>query len=224
MSLKSIVLLSSGLDSTVNLFEAHRAGEVLLALTFNYGQRAAQKEIESSKKMAQSLSVPHQVLDLPFVGLWGASSLTHKDQHLPKALDVKIDDRSTSQKTAKSVWVPNRNGVFLNIAAGFAESLGADVVVPGFNLEEAQTFPDNSKAYMQALDGTFAFSTANQVKVQCWTVDLDKTQIAERAKALEVPFEWMWPCYESFEKWCGECESCQRSKRALDSVGVRGLF
>lgn len=224
MSLKSIVLLSSGLDSTVNLFEAHREGSVLLALTFNYGQRAASKEILSSRRLAERLSIPHQVVDLPYVGLWGQSSLTHKDQKLPVSEQVQIDDLKVSQSTAKAVWVPNRNGVFLNIAAGFAESLGADTVVPGFNLEEAQTFPDNSKAYMQALDHSFSYSTGNKVKVKCWTVDLDKTAIAKRALELQVPLEMMWPCYESLDRWCGQCESCQRAKRALFATGERGFF
>lgn len=224
MSLKSIVLLSSGLDSTVNLHEAQRAGSVLLALTFNYGQKAAKKEIEASRKLTERLGIRHLTLELPFLGLWGSSSLTHANQKIPGSGQVQIDSLKASQETAKSVWVPNRNGVFLNIAAGFAESLGADVVVPGFNLEEAQTFPDNSKAYMKALDQSFSFSTANKVLVKCWTVDLDKTQIAKRAVELDIPFDLMWPCYLAEEKWCGECESCQRSKRAMQAVGAKGLF
>jgi 7-cyano-7-deazaguanine synthase len=224
MSLKTLVLLSGGLDSTVNLFEAFNAGEILLALTFDYGQKAAGKEIQSAKKLTEKLKVPHQVVPLSFLAGWGGSSLTSKTSEVPKGSEVSIDDLQISTKTAKSVWVPNRNGVFLNIAAGFAESLGAKFVVPGFNKEEATTFPDNSKAFMTALDNSFSYSTANKVQVKCWTVDMDKTEIVKRGIELGVPFEMMWPCYLSLERWCGECESCQRSKRAFAANGLGGLF
>lgn len=224
MGLKSVLLLSGGLDSTVNLFEAVAAGPVALALTFDYGQRAAPSEIRSAKKLTDRLSVPHQVLQIPFLKSWGSSSLTSESAAVPQGSEVQIDDLKTSQKTAKAVWVPNRNGMFLNIAAGFAESLGADVIVPGFNKEEASTFPDNSKSFMNAVDESLKFSTANQVKVKCWTVDLDKTQIVRRARELKVPFELMWPCYFNGDTWCGSCESCLRSRRAFDANGLQGFF
>ena len=62
------------------------------------------------------------------------------------------------------MWVPNRNGVFIAIAAAFAESLGADLVVTGFNAEEAATFPDNSAAFAAAATESLRFSTANGVR------------------------------------------------------------
>lgn len=223
---KYVVLLSSGLDSTVNLYAAKKQGQVVLALTFDYGQRAAKKEIESAKKLCQKLQIPHQVLSLPFFKDFGQSSLVDTSKTLPTGNDVAIDDKTTSAKTAKSVWVPNRNGIFLNIAAGFAESLGAAAVVPGFNKEEAATFPDNSQAFLKALTGSLDFSTANHVKVECFTTEMVKTEIVEWGKTLQVDWSLMWPCYQSLEKWCGECESCQRSKRALKAahVSTTGLF
>jgi 7-cyano-7-deazaguanine synthase len=72
--MKSVVLLSAGLDSTVNLYAAKKDGQVLLALTFDYGQRAAKKEILKAKALCKKLKVPHQVLKLPFIGAWGGSS------------------------------------------------------------------------------------------------------------------------------------------------------
>lgn len=140
---------------------------------------------------------------------------------MPTAGEVAIDDLQTSQNTAKAVWVPNRNGIFLNIAAGFAEGLGAETVIPGFNVEEATTFPDNSFPYMKALDESFIFSTANHVKVYCYSVNMDKTEIVKDSIRLKVPFEKLWPCYQAFEKWCGECESCQRFQRAVKANGVK---
>jgi 7-cyano-7-deazaguanine synthase len=216
---KSVVLLSGGLDSSVNLFAAKEAGSVALALTFDYGQRAAPAEIRSSKKLSSQLGIPHQVLALPFFSQWGGSSLVDRTQAVPGRSEVKIDDLQASQKTAKSVWVPNRNGIMLNIAAGFAESLGADAVIPGFNLEEAATFPDNTEVFLRALTQSFSYSTSNHVRAHCFTTALKKPDIVRLGQRAGVPFADIWPCYHAGAKWCGECESCQRAKRAFSEAG-----
>lgn len=217
---KSVVLLSSGLDSTVNLFEAKTRSEVVLALTFDYGQRAAPREIARAGELAKFAGVPHKVIELPWFADFTKSSLVNRDATVPTKSDVSIDDFNASTRTAKAVWVPNRNGIFLNIAAGFAEGLGAGWIIPGFNAEEAVTFPDNSEAFLQAATNSLGFSTSNKVQVTCFTTALDKTGIVKRGKDLGVPFKMIWPCYFGGENPCGECESCQRFKRALVAGGV----
>lgn len=211
---KTVVILSGGLDSSVNLYLAAQQTKVELALTFNYGQRAFEKEILASKKLTQHLGIRHQIIDLQWIKSFGQSSLIDSSVNVPQS-EVRIDDHGISLRTAKSVWVPNRNGIFLNIGAGFAESLGAKYLIPGFNLEEATTFPDNSLEFMKALDHSFSFSTQNKVETFCFTVNLNKTEIVSLGIQLQLPFKELWPCYLSAEKWCGECESCKRFKRAL---------
>lgn len=218
--MRAVVLLSAGLDSTVNFYVARTHGTVDLALTFNYGQRAAEKEIQQAKKIAAKYSVKHQVVELPFVKSFGKSSLLDNSEKVPVGQDVQMDDLKISQQTAKSVWVPNRNGIFLNVAAGFAEALGAQFVVPGFNVEEAQTFPDNSQGFLTALDQSFSFSTDKRVQTKCFTTELNKIQIVQKGKELKVDWNLIWPCYFSAEKWCGRCESCQRSLRALKANDI----
>ncbi len=217
---KAVVLLSSGLDSAYNLAEAVQQFEVLLALTFNYGQRAATKEVQHSQQLANHFKVPHRVIELPWFKEFQSSALLNKDIPVPKADDLKIEDQSQSEKSAKVVWVPNRNGIFLNIAAAFAENLGAQFLVPGFNKEEAQTFPDNSEAFLKSLDQSFSFSTANKVQTHCFSTNMNKSQILAAAKKLELPFQSLWPCYEAMDQWCGECESCLRFKRALSENDI----
>lgn len=226
MKKKAVVLLSSGLDSSVNLFEAQQKEEVVLALTFDYGQKAARKEVEHSRKLAEYLKVPHKVVSLPWFKDFNKSSLLVDSEDVPTGSQVDIQSHEQSLQTAKSVWVPNRNGIFLNIGAAFAEALGAKFVIPGFNAEEATTFPDNSEAFMKELTRSLSFSTANQVEVHCYTVNLQKTEIVKRGALLKMPWHLLWPCYFSKEKWCGECESCLRSKRAFAAahVDVQGLY
>lgn len=212
---KFVVLLSGGLDSSVNLYESHQSGKVLLAINFNYGQKSALAEKRSAETLTGLLGIKLKTIELPWFKDFGRSALLQKDQSVPRGSQVDIDNHEQSLKTARSVWVPNRNGIFLNIAAGFAESLDADTIVPGFNLEEAQTFPDNSQGFMKALDESLNYSTANQVRVHCFTTGLRKPEILKRAVEMNLPLEAIWPCYESKDKWCGLCESCLRAKRAF---------
>jgi 7-cyano-7-deazaguanine synthase len=218
--LNSVVLLSAGLDSTVNLYAAKKSGKVFLALTFNYGQRAAKKEIQSAKKICKELSVPLKVIDLNFFSDLGGSSLIDHSKKIPTGSNIKMGNLKASKKSAKSVWVPNRNGIFLNIGAGFAESLGAKFLIPGFNAEEAQTFPDNSNAFLKSLSKAFLYSTSNKVKTHCFTTHLQKAEIVKLGLKLNVNWRLIWPCYFSGKKWCGQCESCQRSLRAFKTAGV----
>jgi len=220
MKRKAVVLLSSGLDSSVNLFEAAQKEEVVLALTFDYGQKAAKKEIEHSAKLAAYLNIPHKVGSLPWFKDFNKSSFFVEAEAVPTGKNVNIQSHEQSLQTAKSVWVPNRNGIFLNIGAAFAEALGAKIIIPGFNAEEATTFPDNSEAFMKELTRSLSYSTANQVEVECFTVKLQKPDIVKKGLALNMPWDLLWPCYFSKEKWCGECESCLRSRRAFEVAGM----
>lgn len=218
--MKSVVLLSSGLDSTVNLYEALQKTEVVLALTFNYGQRAAARELERAGEIARLAGVPWKSLDLTWFSEFTKTALVNLTSHVPTGGAVSIDDLKVSNETAKAVWVPNRNGIFLNIGAAFAEGLGADIVVPGFNIEEGATFPDNTQGFLDALSDAFQFSTSNGVRAECYTTGLNKTQIVERGRALGAPFDLMWPCYFAGATPCGECESCKRFTRAVTAAAA----
>ncbi len=226
MKKKAILLLSAGLDSTVNLYLAKRNLDIILTLTFNYGQKAADQEIKFAKKISELNKIKNEVIDLLWFKKLGNSALTQESKAVPTGKKVSIENTKISIESAKSVWIPNRNGIFLNIAAGFAESLGADIIIPGFNAEEAATFPDNSYEFIRATRKSLALSTANHVDVQCCTVEMSKTEIVKAGLELMVPFGDIWPCYQNFEKWCGECESCLRAKRAfkLNHVDVLGNF
>lgn len=213
---RSVVLLSSGLDSTVNLFAAAQQSEVKLALTFDYGQRAAKREIEHARELAGKIGARHHVVSLPWFKDFTRTSLVDTSMDVPTTA-VSIDDMDASTKTAKAVWVPNRNGIFLNVGAAYAEAEGAQWLVPGFNAEEAATFPDNSEAYLKAATGSLHYSTSNHVEVKCFTTALTKPQIVAMGRGLKVPFNLVWPCYFGGEKPCGQCESCQRFARAMKS-------
>lgn len=135
---KAIVLLSAGLDSTVSFMAIRQKYEVRLALTFDYGQRAAKSEIEYSRKICERYGVVHQAIKLDWLAAITNTALVNREAEIP-SLDIGELDSVLGRtlETANAVWVPNRNGVFISIAAAFAESFGADLIVTGFNAEEA---------------------------------------------------------------------------------------
>jgi len=207
--MKAVAILSGGLDSTVSLAAATRKMDVVLALTFDYGQRAAKRERDASAKIAEHFRIPHRVIAIPWLAALTPTALVNRRARLPL--------REMSERSAKAVWVPNRNGVFIEIAAAHAESLGAQRLITGFNKEEAATFPDNSAAYVRAINYALSFSTANGVRVVSYTGALDKKAIVHLGRRLDAPLNFIWPCYEGGRRWCGECESCLRSLRALNA-------
>lgn len=217
---RSIFILSGGLDSTVAAWLSQKISEPVLALTFDYGQKSALREKEAAQKIASLLQVPHQILSLPWLAEITETALVNPASTVPHPLMEDLNHLKKSQSTAAAVWVPNRNGLFLNIAACFAEQLQADLLVTGFNREEGSTFPDNSADFVTASDAFFSFSTLKKVRVFSPTLSMNKTEIAHAAKELSIPLQDLWFCYEGGERPCERCESCQRNFRAFQESGI----
>ncbi len=210
-----VVLLSAGLDSSFNLWRCRAEGEIALAITYDYGQRAATQEIKYAAKQCAELGIAHKVLALNWFADFADSALINSDLALPHGDEVDIESLDRSRQTAQRVWVPNRNGIFLNIAAAYAEHLGAQAIVPGFNREEAATFPDNSVDFSQAINHSLSYSTATGVRVESFSSHLDKSEIVAEALKWQVRLDLVWACYFAGPEPCGNCESCQRFLRAL---------
>ena len=217
----AVLLLSSGLDSAANLALGPAHGfRVRSALTIDYGQRGASRELAQASRLADHFQIEHVTFDLRhFNMLSGKGSALFGGQDVP--VPSSLDDLGVATKTAAAVWVPNRNGVMLSLAAAMAEARGQKAVAVGFNAEEAVTFPDNTIAYMRAMTASLSFSTANQVEVVSATAELTKPQIVRRLAEIEFPFEFLWSCYHAGERHCGGCESCQRLNRAV-TEGLEG--
>ncbi|MFX4260682.1 7-cyano-7-deazaguanine synthase QueC [Pelotomaculum propionicicum] len=222
--MKSIVLLSGGLDSAVSLVQAIKETEVLLCLTFDYGQRSAQKERESAAFLAAYYKVKHRLVKLGFLENITKTALVAAAADIPEPEQVDLDDYNKSKAAAAAVWVPNRNGLFINIAAAFAEANGCEIIVAGFNREEAATFPDNSVEFVNAANSALSYSTLNKVKLVSYTQPLDKIEIIKQGMKEGLPFQHIWSCYRGEDKMCGRCESCRRFQRAAKAAGLAGDF
>jgi 7-cyano-7-deazaguanine synthase len=219
--MRSIALLSSGLDSAVAFKMAYDVTGVEMALTFDYGQRAAKKEIERAKAICDRFSVKHEVIRLPWLKAITATALVNKKAAVPTPTEQELDEiKGKALETAHLVWVPNRNGAFINIAASYADALTVDQIVCGFNAEEGATFPDNTPAFVEAINRSLEYSTENHTKVIAPVISLNKEEIIRKGAAIGAPLDLSWSCYFSKEKPCGVCESCMRRARAFKRAGV----
>jgi 7-cyano-7-deazaguanine synthase len=219
---KAIMLMSAGLDSTVSLALAREAGvEVEVGLCFDYGQRAAAAEWRQSQVLAAHYGLRLEKIELPWLAAINTAALS-KDSHeaLPEVAIADLDSViGVTLASAAKVWVPNRNGLFINIAGAYADAAGYAEILTGFNAEEAATFPDNTPQFAEAITRSLAFSTQAQPKVVSYVQHLNKIEILREAVRLAVPIESLWSCYDSGEQHCGRCESCSRLRRALTAGG-----
>ena len=219
--MRLVTLLSAGLDSVVATTAASREHEIVLALTCDYGQHAAAQEITAAQQIAQALDIEHTVIALPWLGQITHSALVADEKQIPTADPQSLDDPQALAAVAQAVWVPNRNGIFLNIAAGYCEARDCAGIVCGFNAEEAASFPDNSLEFMQAAQECFAYSTRSGLQVLSPTIELTKPQVVKLGYEIGAPLHLVWSCYRGGDSHCWRCPSCVRLKRALESSGYR---
>ncbi len=217
---RGIILLSGGLDSLVSLGLGLKTYNIELALTFDYGQKSAKFEIAASKNICAHYKIAHKVIKLDWL-----KDITHTslvtDKELPKGIE-------NPHESAKNVWVPNRNGLFLNIAGAFADGENYDYILIGANKEEAQTFSDNTPEFINKINEEFKYSTSKHPTVVAPLLNFDKNDIVRLAIDKHIPLNLAMSCYAGGVKHCGVCESCTRLKNALiannDTKYLKELF
>jgi 7-cyano-7-deazaguanine synthase len=216
--MKTVVLLSGGLDSVVNLKAAVDQGEVIRAVTFDYGQAAAANEIRAASLAAARLGVRHAVVGLPWYRditanpLMGGGEVSCHPGELPQDAAACL----------KEAWIPNRNCVFFSVGGAYAEALGADGVVMGLNREEAAVFPDNSVEFLDKMNEVLGISTLPGVKAVSFTIGMTKPEIVRFGLEISAPLDLVYSCYRPSgdDRMCGTCQSCARVKAALGANGV----
>jgi 7-cyano-7-deazaguanine synthase len=200
---KAVVLLSAGLDSVVSFKLAYDAYNEISCLTFDYAQKANSIEIEYASKICAMYSVNHQIIELP----WYASfvgALTNKTSP-PRLNHLALDNFTITNESARAVWAPARNIVFLSVAASFCENYDFKTIIVGFNKEEAKTFPNNTTGFVASFNQALKYATLNEVEVFAPLIEYEKTEIAALGLRIGAPLEWSWSCYLAEKTPCGIC-------------------
>jgi 7-cyano-7-deazaguanine synthase len=220
MNKRAVVLFSGGIDSTTALYWALKRYSPLWALIFDYGQRH-RIEVEMAKRIAYNLGVGCEVATLPLPGLLSSALLGESGPPIAGSLAA-----SRREPGPPSTYVPFRNGIFLAVAAAYAESRGCRNLVTGFNAVDIPDYPDTTEAFtrkMQAAinQGTSAAKGGPRFKVHAPLARLRKKEIIELGCKLGVDYSHSVSCYRGGEVPCGRCPSCDIRARAFGELGRR---
>lgn len=211
--MKVCVLLSGGMDSVTVLYEALRRHEVLACLSFDYGSKHNAKEIPFAKLHAARNRMVHHTVDLGFMDRLFSSDLLRSGGEIP--------DGHYAELSMKRTVVPFRNGIMLSVAAGYAESIGADAVVIAAHSGDHAIYPDCREPFMQAMGEAMKQGTYAGIQLLRPFIDLDKTAIARRGAELGIDFAETWSCYKGGEIHCGVCGTCVERREAFLLAGVK---
>lgn len=211
MNKKAVIIASGGIDSSTLLYKMVSEGFQVYALTFIYGQRHL-KEIDSAIQISEGLEILHKVVDISAMKeLLLGSALTDSNVEVPE-----VPETADHYETLKATIVPNRNAIFLSIAIGYAESIGAHHVFFGAHFSDRGVYPDCRKEFVDAFQNSERLATDNpDLVIDAPFVEMDKSEIVKLGAELGVPFVDTWTCYKGGEVHCGVCSSCSERKRAF---------
>jgi len=224
----AVCLVSGGMDSAVVLAEARAAGFAPYALSFRYGQRHV-VELDAAARVARAGgAVEHRTVDVNLAAL-GGSALT-ADIAVPKdRRDIGAEARAGS--AAPVTYVPARNTVFLAVALGWAEVLGAVDLFVGVNAVDYSGYPDCRPEFLRAFEALARVATAAGTErgatftVHAPLMALSKAGIVERGLALGVDFGLTHTCYDPVLRAgavlaCGRCDACQLRLAGFRELGL----
>lgn len=218
-SKKAVVLLSGGLDSATVLAMAINDGFECYALSFDYGQRH-RCELQAARRVAESMGVKeHRIFDLN-LRQFGGSALTDDSIAVPDAGDEDGDEIPVT-------YVPARNTVFLSLALGWAEVLGARDIFIGVNSVDYSGYPDCRPEFIDAFQAMANLATKEGVEGTGFQIDtplisFSKAEIIQQGIILGVDYGLTISCYNPDDegKACGQCDSCALRREGFAAAEV----
>lgn len=205
--MKTVIVYSGGLDSTVLLYHLQAEGHELQALSVNYGQRH-QCELRRAEEICSDLAIPHTVADLSAIQpLLAGSSLTSPE--------IEVAEGHYTEESMKSTVVPNRNMIFLSIATGHALSIKADQIAYAAHAGDHAIYPDCRNEFADAMAHAISLADWKRVELIRPFVEWTKADIVRRGVELGVPFLKTWSCYKGGDDHCGRCGTCIERREAF---------
>lgn len=210
-SVKTLVLLRGGIDSTVLLAKAvaDHGSENVAALTLYYGQKT-KREREMAVKSAAHYGVQHIELDISrIMGFSDCGALA------ANPLEPGED------KYQGQTEVPFRNGLMMAVAASVAQSLGAETVLYAAHADDKAglVYPDCKEEFFNAMADAIAKGTGGKVGLELPFKYMSKKEVMELGKELKAPFEMTWSCFVNDDEPCGYCVGCVSREKAFESIG-----
>ncbi len=220
--MKSVVLLSGGLDSTTTLALARKEGFDLFCLTFDYGQRH-RVELDRARDIAQHFgTVDHQIVKID-LRQFGGSALTD-------SIDVPTGrDQETTTSSIPVTYVPARNTIFLSFCLAYAEVKEANDIFIGVNAVDYSGYPDCRPEFIAAFETLANLATKagvegkESIKIHTPLIKLTKAEIIKKGLELGVDYAMTHSCYDPAEGGlsCGVCDSCQLRLKGFQEAGMK---
>ena len=199
LKLKTLVLLSGGLDSTTVLSHALSQGYDVTCLSLDYGQRHS-IELESSRKIAEKMKVERKVFSLD-LRQFGGSSLTS---------DIDVEEGKFGREEVPNTYVPGRNIIFLSIAGAIADIKKCEAIMIGVNAVDYSGYPDCRPEFISSMEKSLRTGLAfsSNLKIEAPLQTMSKAEIIKYGMKLRTPYELTHSCYLGNEEACGKCDSC----------------
>lgn len=232
---KALVLNSGGCDSStlVGMAVEKYGKDNVITASLYYGQKH-DKELKCAQAIADHYEVRHIEEDISSVMKYAGDVCS-----LVKGSKEEIPEQSYAEQIAQngegrvSSYVPFRNGLFLSIAAAYADSLFPNQQVEiwyGAHADDAagNAYADCSEEFADAMDKAINIGTYGNIHVVRPLINMNKAQVVAEGLKLHVPYEKTWSCYNGREKACGKCGTCLdriaafRANDAIDSIEYEG--
>lgn len=214
---KAVVLVSGGLDSTTVLAIARSQGYACYTISFDYGQRHRAELLAAGRTAALLGSEQHKVVSLDLRSI-GGSALTDDSLAVPEEETAGIP----------VTYVPARNTVFLSIALGWAEVLGANDIFIGVNAVDFSGYPDCRPEYIQAYEkmanlATRAGVEGQALRIQAPLMSMSKAEIVKLGLTLGIDYGTTVSCYQATDEGlaCGLCDSCRLRRIGFEQAGIK---
>lgn len=210
-----VAIVSGGLDSVTLLHHlVKQEGRTPAVITFLYGQKH-DKEVDFARRQVSLLGLKaHLVLDLNLLRpLFAHSALVDEHTAVPDILDVMGDPQPAT-------YVPNRNMIFLALAAAYAETNGVSDLYYGAQRHDIYGYWDTTPDFLARLNTVYQLNRKTPITIHAPFVNQSKTDLVRLGTTLEVDYAQTWSCYVGGDKACGRCPTCAERRKAFADLGL----
>jgi 7-cyano-7-deazaguanine synthase len=211
--MKVLTLVSGGMDSVTALYDAAQSHQIVGALGFDYGSKHNPRELPLGVWHANKLGIPHRTIRLPFINELFDSDLLRSGGPIPEG--------HYEEANMKQTVVPFRNGIMLAVAAGYAETIGAEAIVIAAHAGDHAIYPDCREGFMQAMGEAITQGTYAQLILLRPFIAWNKARIVQRGVELKIDYARTWSCYKGGDRHCGVCGTCVERREAFQLASVK---
>lgn len=204
--MKILVILSGGMDSTTMLYKYLAEGHEVEAISFDYQQRH-RREIALAVETTSKLNIKHGIVDISFLGIISKSALTDPGHDVPEG--------HYADENMKQTVVPNRNMIFMSIAAAYALNNKFDAIAIGVHAGDHAIYPDCRSDFIKIMANAFLHCDWEKLELLAPFQDMDKGDIVSLGVSLGVDYSLTQTCYKGMDKPCGKCGSCTEREEAF---------